>query len=617
MLTTDLLKDGDINFIKLFQNQVNKDSGKCAIVFQDKELTYGQLDLYSNKIAHMIKKNNVNQESVILLLSNPLSQISAMLGVLKSGLCYIPLDPSYPEETNETIIKDSCAKLILTEDTQLSLLKKVDNTGMNILSLKDAEHYSLDNFNKKIAHDDNSYILYTSGSTGNPKGVVHNHRNLLHVITVYCEDLQIEEWDRFSYLYSYSFSAGLKDVVAPLSCGATIYPYSIKKEGIKGLITYLRNNQITVYHSVPTVFRHLCDELKEGECFPHLRLISLGSEAITNKDIQLYTKYFADNSRLHIEYGITEAGVITQNFIDKNIIPQIDRLPVGSPIFGKDVSILDDTDNPVKSNEIGEIVVKSAYIAKGYWKQGNLNVLKVSHFQDGLEIKVFKTGDIGRWCDKGVLEHLGRKDNQIKIHGHKVNIAELEIILNNLDLIDEAIVLSKEDKAGDNSLIAFVVLCNDNEQNLLSLIREQLKQRIPEYMIPARFIKLYQIPKLPNGKTDRQKLISELEELKEEKKVYSNDTIEQAIALIYADILDTKNFTVNDSIFALGASSIKVSQVCSIIEDLFKIDFPVTYIFNYPSVAGLAKHLIEREEHNVQLKTQAQQFIEMGGRVMP
>lgn len=616
MLTTDLLKDEDINFIKLFQNQVNKNCGKCAISFQDKELTYEQLDLYSNQIAHMIKKNNVNQKNVILLLSNPLSQISAMLGVLKSGLCYIPLDPSYPEETNDTIIKDSCAKLILTEDTELSLVKKVANMDINILSLRDAENYSSDNLNEKIAHDDNSYILYTSGSTGKPKGVVHNHRNLLHLITVYCEDLQIEECDRFSYLYSYSFSAGIKDVFAPLACGATIYPYSIKKEGIKGLITYLKNNQITVYHSVPTVFRHLCEELKEGECFPHLRLISLGSEAITNKDIQLYTKYFADNSRLHIEYGITEAGVITQNFLDKNIIHKIDRLPVGSSIFGKDVTILDDADNPVKPNEVGEIAVKSAYIAKGYWKQGDLNVLKVSHFEDGLEIRFFKTGDLGRWSDSGVLEHLGRKDNQTKIHGHKVNITELEIILSNLELIDEAIVLPKEDKAGDNSLIAFVVIGNDDEQNMLPLIREQLKQKIPEYMIPARFIKLDQIPKLPNGKKDRQKLISELEEIKEEKKVYSNDIIEQAIALIYADILDINDFNVNDSIFALGASSIKVSQVCSIIEEVFDIDFPVSYIFNYPSAAGLVKLLIESED-KVQLKTQAQQFIEMGCKVMP
>lgn len=611
MLTKKLLRDENINFLKLFQSQVESNYDKCAIHYQDNKVTYKQLDLYSNKIAHMIKKNCANQNSVILLLSNPVSQISAMLGVLKSGLCYIPLHPTYPDITNETIVKDSCAKLILVEDDQLPFVKKFNNMGMEILNLRDAENYPSDNLNEKVTLDDNSYILYTSGSTGKPKGVVHNHRNLLHVITVYCEDLKIESCDRFSYLYSYSFSAGIKDIFAPLACGATIFPYSIKKEGIKGLISYLRDNAISLYHSVPTVFRHLCDELKEGDKFPDLRLVSLGSEAITNKDVQLYTEYFGDNARLHIEYGITEAGVITQNFIDKNTIINPDGVPVGAPLFGKHVSLLDDMDNPVQPGEIGEIVVTSAYIAKGYWKQGKLEELSKSNCPDELETRVFKTGDLGRWCEESVLEHLGRKDNQIKIYGHKVNLTEIEKILNNLDFIDEAVVLYKKDKTGDNSLIAFCVLGDNKEQDANSLIREQLKQQVPEYMIPARFIQLDQIPKLPNGKTDRQNLICELEKLKEENRAYSSNIIEQAIALIYSSILDINNFDINDSIFTLGARSIKVSLVCSMIEDLFDIDFPASYIFSNPSVTNLAKFLTQCEDIT-KLETKAHMIVEKG-----
>ena len=613
MLRPDLLNDQEMHFIKLFQNQLTKNSTKAALVFEGMELTYGQVDLYSNRIAHLINHAHSKEKIIAILLSNPLSQICAMLGALKSGLCYIPLDPAYPEETIEDILNDSGVKVILTEAEQLPSIKKLGNPHMTILDIDDAEGYSLDSINSYLTHDDFSYILYTSGSMGKPKGVVHNHRNLLHLITIYSADLQIEECDRFTYLYSYSFAAGIKDVFTALACGATLYPYVIKNKGVKQLINYLSENRITIYHSVPTVFRHLCSEFSKQTCpFPDLRIISLGSEAVTQNDFELYAKHFPDHCCMHIEYGITEAGVISQYFLDKNTQLQKGTIPIGHPVYGKEISLVDELEKPVKPYEVGEIIVNSPYIAKGYWKKGRLISFPISYSHNRFEFRVFKTGDLGVRRSDGCLEHLGRKDNQIKILGHKVNISELENFINGLELINEAVVVSKGNKLEDSSLIALVVIKNSTEPNPLSVIKKELRQKIPEYMVPAHIIKVEQIPKLPNGKRDQQKLLSVIEEYYGAgKQIYSYNSLEQAIALIYADILDVRNFGVNDSIFELGGNSMVGSQVCSIIEDLFEIDFPASHIFTSPSVAALSQCVMASCKSAEQLTNAAQRVIDM------
>jgi len=610
MPINESLPDNNTGFIDLFQDRVQKNPGKTALVFQTGERTYRQLDVSSNQIAHLLLSYRGNQKMVVLALKNPLSQIEAMIGVLKSGMCYIPMDPSYPEETIEYILKDSTAGLILTETDLLPWVSRIAGPDRVVLNIHEAPAWSPENPGLRVTLDDYSYILYTSGSTGQPKGVTHSHLNLLHLITIYCSDIRIQEDDRFTYLYSYSFSAGIKDVFAALTGGATVYPYLVKTEGVKRLISHLRDNRITVYHSVPTVFRHLCADLgKEDARFPDLRLVSLGSEAITQKDFHLFKEHFPDGCRFHIEYGITETGVIAQNFLDKATGLATPAIPVGLPVFGKEVILTDELGNPVGPDETGEITVISPYIARGYWKQGELTPLPPAASSHSPSARIFKTGDLGRWRADGQLEHLGRIDNQIKIRGYKVNTGELESVLNNLETVKEAVVVPVENKAGDNSLVAFIVPQNGNDPGQVASIRETLRQKLPEYMIPARLIKLEQIPKLPNGKNDRQKLIRELKGFDGESGSCFADIIEQAVALIYEDILDVKNFTVNDGIFELGGNSMTASQVCGVIEDLFMIDFPVSAIFNDPSVSGLARLIRESGESPEELASRAQQVI--------
>ncbi|WP_434133787.1 non-ribosomal peptide synthetase [Sporomusa sphaeroides] len=613
MLRTGLLNDKEMHFIKLFQNQLKKNSNKSALVFEGAELTYGQLDSYSNRISHLINHAYNKEKMIALLLSNPVSQICAMLGALKSGLCFIPLDPAYPVETIENIINDSGAKVILTEAEQLPIIRKSGNPHMTVLDIDDAESYSLDPIKLPLSQDDYSYIFYTSGSMGKPKGVVHDHRNLLHLIAIYSSDLQIEECDRFSYLYSYSFSAGLKDVFAALACGATLFPYVIKNKGIKRLVDHLRENRISIYHSVPTVFRHLCSEFSEENCLlPDLRIVSLGSEAVTPKDFELYSKHFSDHCRMHIEYGITEAGVISQYFLDKSTHLQTRMIPVGYPVYGKEINLVDEQEKSVKPYEVGEIIVNSPYIAKGYWEKGELLPFPIKHSNNEFEIRVFKTGDLGIRYSDGCLEHLGRKDNQIKILGHKVNIRELENYLNGMELISEAVVIPKKNKLEDSSLVGFIVFKNSTEPNPLAIVKEELWRKFPEYMIPSHLIEVEQIPKLPNGKRDQQKLLSVIEKYYEAgKQNYSDNIIEQAISLIYADILDTRNFGVNDNIFELGGDSMAASKVCSIIEDLFQIDFPVSYIFASPSVAALSQCIMTSCKSAEQLTNAARRVIDI------
>ena len=335
-----------------------------------------------------------------------------------------------------------------------------------------------------------AFILYTSGSTGQPKGVIQNHRNVIHNALRYATGCRIGPEDRVTLLASLGTGQGTPTAFSALLSGAALYPLAIKQEGVAGLSTWLNTEEITVYISTPTLFRHFVGTLTGEENFPKLRMIRLGAEQIQKRDVDLYKKYFPSHCTLAIFLSATEAGNLCQYFVDKQTEITGDSVPVGRPVDGVDILLLDDTGKEVGPNEIGEIVVKSRFISPGYWR--NPELTKAVFLPDG-DKRIYRTGDLGRLLANGELEHLGRKDFQIKIRGYRVEIAEIESALLKRSQINEAVVVAMDNRAGDKRLVAYIVPAGQPPPSA-SELRSFLEEKLPDYMIPSAFVMLMLYP---------------------------------------------------------------------------------------------------------------------------
>jgi len=369
-------------------------------------------------------------------------------------MVYVPLDAAYPEERLVYILEDSEARLIVTNDTNARLAEKIRdkvNKNISIININRLEKgVSGENPGIEIDPGALAYILYTSGSTGTPKGVMQNHRNVLHFARVYTNALHIHKDDKLTLFSSYSFDAAKMDIYGALLNGAALYPYDIKEEGnLRQMPQWLRQEGITIYHSIPTVYRYFVDMLTPDEpgCFPHLRLIVLGGEAVFKKDIDVYKKYFADHCLFINGLGPTESTVTMQYFIDRQTEIAREAVPVGFAVDETQVYLLNEQNKELGVFGIGEIIFKSDYLALGYWnlpgqtqkafmtdpvERGDLRlaargVPNVPNDQSPMPgDRVYRTGDLGRRLPDGTIEYVGRKDFQVKVSGYRIELGEIE-----------------------------------------------------------------------------------------------------------------------------------------------------------------------------------------------
>ena len=285
-----------------------------------------------------------------------------------------------------------------------------------------------DNSGIALSPDSISCILYTSGSTGQPKGVLHTHRNELHSIMHHTNNLRLSADDRFSLLAPYGTGQGTQDIFSALLNGGTLYPWNMKSEGLNGLADWLVHEKITVYHSAATIFRHFVRNLSEREEFPDLRVIKLGSEQVSWKDVESYKKHFSRHCILLNAFSSSETKTIRQYLINKET--QISgRVPVGYPVEDMEVLILDEAGHELGPNHVGEIAVRSRYLSPGYWQKPDLTAAAYLLDSRCPDNRIFRTGEWGRMSSDGCLEHLGRKDAQVKIQGYRVETNEIELAL--------------------------------------------------------------------------------------------------------------------------------------------------------------------------------------------
>lgn len=548
---------------------------------------------------------DIAQITVGLLLEHDLEMIVGILGVLKSGNIFVTMDPTYPEDRLLYMLQDTGARIIITDNPNLEkAIKLRDKVNKHVRILNINEDYgniSDDDLPERIKPDSLSYIMYTSGSTGYPKGVMQKHRNVLHFIMNYTNGLHISSEDRLSLIPSFSFSASMMDTFAALLNGATLCLYNIRKEGPAGLGKWLIEKRITIYHSVPTVFRHFVAGITEDMSFPDLRLIDFGGEPVSRVDVELYKKHFSNDCLLVNGLGATELNVIRQYPINHQTELIGNLVPVGYPVPDTEILLIDESGREVKYNTPGEIVIKSEFLSPGYWEMEE-QTGRVFKQDETTAKRLYYTGDLGRLRTDGCLEHLGRKDSQLKIRGIRIEAAEIETVLLELPFIKEAVVTAEENAQGDKQLVAYVV-----EQEGLTVdvnqILGHLRERLPEYMVPASFVKLESLPLTFTGKVDRRLLkAAGGESLNEKGKRFGKntdfddvrDSIETVIRQVWRDVLGIVQIGRLDKFYDLGGDSLKAVHVIAKLKDY---GLTLEDLTKHPTISELAELASKRRSY--------------------
>ena len=574
-----------------FEKIVRQYPERLAVKTKDRSLTYGELNQAANRIAHAIlAKRGQGSEPIALLLENDASMIAAILGVLKAGKIYVPMDPSLPRARIAHMLEDSQAALLLTDRKNLVSARELAQDESLLMNIDESDAgISTENPALSISPDHLAYIVYTSGSTGQPKGVLQNHRNGLHEAMLYANGLHISPQDRLALLYSCSASQGMKIAFGALLNGAALCPYDLKEEGVGNLAAWLVQEEITICFSIPIVFRQFVGTLTGQEKFPRLRLIQLGSDSVTLREVEGYKKHYSPDTILVVRLGSTEAGTLRRYFCDGDTPLKGKMVPVGYPVEDMEVFLIDEEGKKVGFNRVGEIAVKSRYLSPGYWRMADLTRAKFLPDPNGGDKRIYLTGDLGRMLSDGCLYHLGRKDFQVKVRGYSVEVAEIEMALLSLASIKEAVVAPWEDQSGDQRLVAYLVP-NNGFASSVSQLRSFLEDRLPDYMAPSAFVFLDTLPLNPNGKLDRRALPApaptrpELDTLF----VAPRTSVEETLVRIWAEVLGLDQVGIHDNFLDVGGHSLKATQIISRVIDRFRVELPVKSLLEAPTVAEMA-----------------------------
>jgi acyl-coenzyme A synthetase/AMP-(fatty) acid ligase len=485
--------------------------------------------------------------------------------------------------------------MVLTGSHAPGLVKSWQNSAHIVIDFESLDAgWSEENPEEVVSPDALSQILYTSGTTGRPKGVMDNHRNMLHNAMRLANASHISPEDRITLVRPPSSGGGLCNLLLALLSGSAIYPVDLKQLGLTAIADWLQREKITILHAGATVFRHFTQQLTRAEEFPDLRLIRVGSGQIFDNDVELFKRYFPNTLLFHI-LSCTEINTYRVYFLNKDSQVPDGALPVGYGIEDMEVLILDESGNLLGVEEVGEIAVRSAYIFPGYWNNSALTNSAFIGIPDANGRRIFRTGDLGRLQPDGCLEYLGRKDFQLKIRGHRIQAEEVESALLRIPGIGQAVVVAHKDAHTDDRLVAYVTPAT-MEIPAISQMRDLLKKWLPEYMVPSKFIILESLPQNSNGKVDRQQLPKPEPDRPKLGTRFSEPTtpMESLLAKIWSAALSINSVGKHDSFFDLGGDSIIAMKVISAIGRIFPWNLTLAEFYDACTVAQGARLLVQK-----------------------
>jgi amino acid adenylation domain-containing protein len=586
------IEDVETSIPARFEKIVRMYPDRIAVKSKNEQFTYSELDLAANRVAQAILvRCGETLEPVGLLFPKGVAFVVAMLAILKAGKISVPMDPALPQGQLSLMFNDMQGRLVLTNHAGLAMANSLagQDQCINIdeLGIKPNEKCP----SLSLSPNTPAFIFYTTGSTGLPKGVIENHRNLLYHTMKDTNDFHICAEDRLTFVASSG-----RDVLRALLTGAGVHPIDIRQEGFAELGRRLMDDEITILNCVTSVFRNFAGTLAHHERFSHLRLIKVTGETLYKSDFELYQQHFSDECILVNRYGPNEAGHTSQYLIDKEIIVTSRVVPVGYADADKEIQLVNESGNPVGFGQPGEIVVISRYLSPGYWRQPDRTqaVFRVTSLDD--HMRAYHTGDRGTMSPDGCLTYLGRKDSQVKIRGNKVEMAAVEAALLNLETVREAVVIAVEDDAGDKRLVAYVVGRNVPGPTANEL-RTALAASLAEYMVPSTFVFLGKLPVIGIGKVDRRAL-PDPDKRRPELKipfVASKNPVEEQLTSIWREILGLDQIGIHDNFFDLGGHSLTAMRVVSRVIKQFPLELPLQFFFQSPTIAEMAGVIMEHQ----------------------
>jgi amino acid adenylation domain-containing protein len=578
---------------KLFEAQAEKTPAQIAVIFQEQKLTYGELNQKVNQLAHYLQKLGVKSETLVgVYVQRSLEMLITLLGILKAGGTYLALDHSYPQQRIAYMLEDSQPFLLLTSKELLSRLP--DYHGKIIVWEKDREEIesqSKDNLISEINLSNLAYLIYTSGSTGNPKGVQISHQSLTNLLQSMLMALGLTPKDVLLAITTISFDIAAVELYLSLIIGAKLVIASteVTLDG-QQLQKAIAQHQVTVMQATPTTWQMLIQAGWQSNTETRLKILCTG-EALSQ---QLAQELIGRSEQVWNLYGPTEATIWSTTYHVENLPDNSSSyIPIGRPLANTEIYILNRYLKPLPIGIRGELYIGGKGIARGYLNRKKLTAEKFMNNPYG-KGKLYKTGDLAKYLEDGNIEFLGRIDNQVKLRGFRIELGEIEANLNHYPQIKESIVIAKENEQGDKYLVAYLINKDKDNQPKIKELREFLGQKLPDYMIPSAFVFLDQFPLTPNGKIDKRELPEpDFQSSKEEKFIAPRNEIEIKLAKIWQEVLRREKIGINDNFFALGGHSLSATQVVSRIRHIFGTEFPLKYLFEFPTIRELGDRLYD------------------------
>ncbi|PMB52083.1 non-ribosomal peptide synthetase [Fischerella thermalis CCMEE 5201] len=590
---------------QLFENCVKQQQNAVAVVFQEQQLTYQQLNSKANQLARYLRSLGIGKNQLVgICVERSLEMIIALLAVLKAGGAYLPLDPAYPEERLSFMLRDSQVSILLTQQKLLASLA-IEDLAVVCLDQdwEDISQESEDNLVINTTFQDLAYVIYTSGSTGKSKGVAIAHRSLVNAFYAWEKAYQLQSLTSHLQMASFAFDVFSGDVIRALCSAAKLVlcPREWLLEPDK-LYKLMLVEKIDSAEFVPAVLRNLVEYLQRTQQNLHfMKLLVVGSDSLYVQEYQEFQRFCGEQTRLINSYGVTEA-CIDSTYFELGIgdwgletgdwglgMGKLGSglVPIGRPFANTQVYILDQYLQLVPIGVAGELYIGGAGLAQGYLNRPDLTKEKFIPYSPHNFI-LYKTGDLARYLPDGNIELLGRIDDQVKIRGFRIELGEIEAVLSSHPQVQAAVVIIRELQTDNKSIVAYIV---SQEQSLTtSELRNFLKQKLPDYMIPSAIAILETLPLTPNGKIDRRALpIPDMEQSREIEFVPPRTATEEAIANIIAAVLGLTQVGIHDNFFELGGHSLLATQVIARLQQTLNIELPLRSLLASPTVAGLSE----------------------------
>ncbi|WP_432403712.1 amino acid adenylation domain-containing protein [Wukongibacter sp. M2B1] len=574
---------------QLFEEQARMHPYEIAIEDEDREMTYKELNERSNQLARILRKKRVSPDSIVAIMAElSIDTIVGIIGIVKAGGAFLPIDSNYPKDRINFMLGDSDAEILLSH----SHLKNIEFEG-EVINLDTEKILDEDNSNLDIINssDDLAYMIYTSGSTGTPKGVMIRHQGLINYAWWAAKTYVRGEKIKFPLYTSISFDLTITSIFTPLITGNKIIVY--RADGNEILIEkVIRDNRVNIVKATPSHLKVIKNNTYENSS---IKRFIVGGEDLSSSLAKSIYKGFNENVEIYNEYGPTEAvvGCVVHKY---DIEEDTDKsVPIGKPIDNTKIYILSKNNCLQPIGVVGELCIAGDGLARGYFKREKLTEERFINNPLSKEEKIYKTGDLARWLTDGTIEFLGRIDNQVKIRGFRIEIGEIEKHLLEIDDVKEAVVVAREDKTKELYICAYIVSQSDF---LASEIREMLSKRLPDYMIPSYFVKIDSIPLTTNGKLDIKALpIPNERNTAGAKYVEPRNETERRLVDIWREVLGGEGkIGIDDSFFEIGGHSLKATTLLGKIHKEFNIKVSFVKIFENPTIRGLAEYIDDGQE---------------------